>query len=101
MHTITDRIGLEVKLVSNIYDRNSDFNVIKSIGHNVCSIGKKAMTNKAGRIFYTLILTLLSAVICYQTYLTTNDYIRQWRMPIWRLRHESSFNRSAVFLFIQ
>ena len=55
------------------------------------------MTNKAGQIFYTLILALLSAIICYQTYLTTNDYIRQWRLPIWRLRHESSFNRSAVY----
>jgi len=56
------------------------------------------MTKKTGRIFYTLILALLSVVICYQTYLTTNDYIRQWRLPIWRLRHESSFNRSAVFI---
>ncbi len=55
------------------------------------------MINKANRIFYTLILTLLSAVICYQTYLTTNDYMRQLRLPIWRLRHDSSFNRSAVF----
>jgi hypothetical protein len=44
-------------------------------------------------------IVLISVVACIQVYLTVNNYIRLWRMPIWRLRNESSFNRSAVFFF--
>jgi hypothetical protein len=53
--------------------------------------------HKWSGVLSILIIATLSVIVCYQTYLTTNYYIRQWRMPIWRLRFEPSFKRSAVF----
>ena len=50
------------------------------------------------RLIRTVIFVVLGIIVCYQTYLVVNHYIRQWRMPIWRLRYESSFSRSAVFI---
>ncbi len=44
------------------------------------------------------ITAVLGVIILYQTYLVANNYLREWRMPIWRLRNESSFYRSAVFI---
>jgi hypothetical protein len=57
-----------------------------------------ATTHKWARLVRNVIFGLLGAIVCYQTYLVVNNYARQWRMPIWRLRYESSFNRSAVFI---
>jgi hypothetical protein len=44
-----------------------------------------------------LSLGLLCLVVCVQIYLTVNNYMRLWRMPIWRLRTETSYSRSAVY----
>jgi hypothetical protein len=54
--------------------------------------------HKWTRLVRNVIFVVLGTIVCYQTYLVVNNYIRQWRMPIWRLRYESSFSRSAVFI---
>jgi hypothetical protein len=55
-------------------------------------------THRWTRLIRNVIFVVLGAIVCFQTYLVVNNYIRRWRMPIWRLRYESSFSRSAVFI---
>lgn len=50
------------------------------------------------KIVASLFALFIFSAITFQMYHTVNDNVRHQRMPIWRMRNSTSFERSAVFL---